>query len=225
MDEDHNGNLVLSGFKVSTPFVGYNRSGYYAERTVDVNGGNTIREYLTKEPLKTEVVCNPVKWASGAGDKSLFFYQIGFTNNGFYYPGVIDISVDTFTYEFEFDDKKQVLLNNFSNNASNFPIISGPFTNDNERFTFLAVAKEQNGINKFSHSIWITDREGTVLKQEAITDWLGETYYQSEQKDSLILLSTIIPEKNWAYFGHRGYTLIDMEGNVVRRNSRMVIDG
>ncbi len=230
MDEDHNGNLVLSGFRGENRFGGVPNVGYYAERTIDVNNGNTVREYLTKEPIKWGAYGNPVKGATGAGDTSLFFYHAGYVNNtttrrNYYYPAVIDISAGTFNYDFQSDENKRVHLNNFPNEATIYLNIRGPFTNDNERFTFLAVGVEQGGKGKFYHSIWITDREGTILKQEAITDWLGETYYQAEQKDSLILLSTIIPEKNWSYFGHRGYTLIDMEGNVVRRNSRMVIDG
>lgn len=222
MDEDHNGNLVLSGFRGPFRFSGNPFWGYYAERTVDISSGNTISEYLSKEIIKTTVVCNPVKWASGSGDKSLFFYQIGYTNNGFYYPGVIDISADTIKYDFQFDENKKVHFNDFSYADFGNYRIRGPYTNDNERFTFLAVLYTAN---KKKHWIWITDREGTILKQEDITDRLGEYYIEAEQKDSLILLNTIVIESAFSGYGHRGYTLIDMEGNIVRRNSRMVIDG
>ncbi|MBK9742022.1 MAG: hypothetical protein IPO94_03295 [Saprospiraceae bacterium] len=73
------------------------------------------------------------------------------------------------------------------------------------------------------HWLWKTDKDANVLIKKEISSNLGEFYLEAEQKDSLIEMISVSLDDS--YQGHRGYLFMDMDGNVVNRNSQITIEG
>lgn len=222
MDFNENSNLILKGYRSKVPFAGALWSGYYSERDVDLKTGNTINHYNnTKQDLRI-VGTNP---AISTGQYPFFVYNayFGIPDEKFnvkFFPVKVDIANDTIIDAFEFDSLKTVVFETKTVEEQTSFRIDGPFTLDHQFFTFVVQYYKDGHPVQW---LWKTDKDANVLIKKEISSNFGEFYFEAEQKDSLIEMITV--SKDDSYQGHRGYLFMDMDGNVVNRNSQITIEG
>jgi hypothetical protein len=218
MDFTLGGNLIMKGYRSKIPFRGSWYNGHYIEREVDLGSGSTVKEYLnTKDMITTGVRTNPAKSAN----QSSFFVYNAWGGSFKFFPVVIDVENDTIITSYEFDEQRIMQFTNLTSDQQASLRVDGPFTKDNKTFTFLAQYVINN---KPIQWLWKTDNEARVIEKREISSKFGEYYMRVEQKDSLIELITATDD-GFIFHGHQGYMLMDMDGNVVRRNSKVTIDG
>ncbi len=216
MDFSQEGNLILRGYKSRMPFQGAKYNGHYIEREVDLGSGSTVKEYLnTKDMIITNVRTNPAK---SKNQSSFFVYSSWFANK--FWPTLIDVENDTIITSYENDPERVVLFDGITSSSRGIMRVDGPFTTNNETFTYLAQYLEDDKLRQW---IWKTESNAKLIELREITSQLGEFYMRTEQKEGFIELITSPDDvfKN----GHQGYIFMDMEGNILRRTSKMTIDG
>ena len=214
-------NLVISGFRSKVPFIGSWWSGHYTQRLIDINNGNTLANYNnTRQDLRI-VSTNPAQ-VSEEGPFFVYNAFFGVPNQPYnvrFFPVKIDVANDTIIDNIEFDPETNITFLTKNEEQTTFRI-DGPFTRDNVIFTFL-IQYEKEG--KPVQWLWKTDQDAKVLEKRELSSNFGEYYFEAEQKDSLIELITLT--RDGVFQGHRGYILMDMDGNIVNRNSQITIEG
>jgi hypothetical protein len=217
MDKTIEGNVILSGYRSIVPFLGGCYNGYFTERIINVENGTTISDYKnTKNLIKTFVRTNPAM--SFSKNKIFFVYNSWVANK--FFPIIIDIPKDTIIDNFEFDNERIVTFDISTQDELRSVRIDGPFTKDNKIFTFFAQYVKNN---KPFQWLWKTDSEAKVIEKREISSNFSDYYIQVEQKDSLIELITT--SDDGSIKGHQGYMIMDIDGNVIRKNNQITIDG
>jgi hypothetical protein len=217
MEINEQSNLILKGYRGIMPFTGGYWRGYFSQRTIDLNSGLTKTAYINlKTNMRTNVQTNPAI----NKENSSFFYYTKWPSSGKFFPVKVDIANDTIIDAFEFDSLKTVVFETKTAEEQGTIRIDGPFTLDHQFFTFVVqYSKDGHPV----HWLWKTDKDANVLIKKEISSNLGEFYLEAEQKDSLIEMISVSLDDS--YQGHRGYLFMDMDGNVVNRNSQITIEG
>ena len=217
MEINEQSNLILKGYRGIMPFTGGYWRGYFSQRTIDLNSGLTKTAYINlKTNMRTNVQTNPAI----NKENSSFFYYTKWPSSGKFFPVKVDIANDTIIDAFEFDSLKTVVFETKTVEEQTSFRIDGPFTLDHQFFTFVVQYYKDGHPVQW---LWKTDKDANVLIKKEISSNFGEFYFEAEQKDSLIEMITV--SKDDSYQGHRGYLFMDMDGNVVNRNSQITIEG
>jgi hypothetical protein len=201
--------------------------GHYSKEEINIHDGNTVN--LTK--FGNEIV--------SFGTQSPLQNQEG---NEFIYMGnkqLIPAGKDTRIYPvwINYKDRKVYNANGLDttnqilyktrNSAGSFfgPVVYGPFTVSHNAFGFLAYTY-YDLTGKYYY--WITDQNANILFRKDISGEIN-SLFRYDQSSSIqqfgeYIVIRLVTEDG-TRFGHGGYAILDMNGNVVRKKALMVIDG
>ena len=226
MKIDRNNKLELNGVRSilnnqpsTLPVFGY--AGYYSRRLLDLKTGKTdsIYTYSKETILGMSNYFHP--------NKNFETFYVGSNPEDilYLYPRYLDIEHDTIYETFYTNPEKQITFNlKDPGGWTNVVYTYGPFSSDDDNFTYLGLQQYQL---KWRHFLWSVTADGAINKFVELSDQLsgseGKTSSTQciQSKDKIIVT---LRTSDGTSQGHKGYALYDIDGNFIRKREKMVID-
>ena len=229
MLKDTNGELILTGarssLKSSFTQSQNNDGGRFIRWTLNSENGQTIDKYLREDIFSYKLGdLNPAL----SGGKELYYHQAGPPLDKSYsdrfYPYFIDIKNNLVINRDGLDTTSQLLFNTFNNSGiSNNIRIDGPYSDTENEYTYIVQYEKNRVANQY---LWKIDKDAKIIYSKDISESLRgadkrEQYVRAEQKDGKIFL-TMVKLDNTIQ-GNRGYAILDMDGNLIKKNTSITI--
>ena len=235
MQKSQDANILLLGSRSNKKLPNEFSStfgGFYSKTVIDQKNGEIIsNKYISKINIGYLQGENALLLENNMEMKYAQYSNLSnLPYNLKIYPIYFDFINDTILNKFastiELDTTIEIALYTRNNDGSaNSPKISGPFSIKENENLYLA-EYEQNGQSK--HHLWKIDNNAKILMKKDISESLSgisksDIYYSAVQSDSLILLT--MATRDGTFERHRGYIFMDFDGNIVKKNTEIIIEG